>query len=145
MASMRDVVWEGAKTDIRNHLFYLDEATVRQYCTDPVILKDLEEHPPCNQFMLNIIEQTKPYWSPEVKQLYDWCVNYTLATYDRRKEVGYKGSLECWDAGFQQIRSACWDDSLNDELTKILVTARDFMKRDVDKFGFVSDADGEDL
>ena len=62
-----------------------------------------------------------------------------------RKSVNYKGSLECWDAGFQQIRSGCWDDKLNDELTKILVTARDFMKRDVDKFGFVSDADGEDL
>lgn len=145
MASMRDVIWEGAKTDIHNHLFYLDETTVRQYCHDPVILEDLEKNPPCNQFMLNIIEQTKTYWAPEVKQLYDWCVNYTLATYDMRKSVNYKGSLECWDAGFQQIRSGCWDDKLNDELTKILVTARDFMKRDVDKFGFVSDADGEDL
>lgn len=145
MSSLRNVDWEGEKVTIRNKLFFLDEATVRAHCTDPVILKDLEDNPPDNAFMLKMIEESKPFWSDEMTQLYDWCVNFTLGTYDLRKNVGYKGSLECWDAGFQQLRSGgMFTDAQSTELSKLLVQARDFMKKDLHKFGFVSEVEETD-
>lgn len=147
MSSLRGVTW-GGQDDyvIQNKLFYLDEATVRANCHDEVILRDMEEHPFQNQFMLRMIEESKPYWVPETRMVYDWCVNYTLATYDFRKTVGYKGSLECADAGFQQLRSSLWDANKYDaDMTKLLVQMRDYLRKDLEKFGFVSEVCDGDL
>lgn len=158
MSSLRGVVPAGeldydesqqTKITIRNNFFFLTPDEVREHCTDPVILKDLEENPPTEgqEFMLQVIKECEPYWVPEVRQLYDWCKAYTLATYDMRKTVNYNGSLECWDAGFQQLRSALWNpDKLNDDMTKLLVQARDFLRKDIMKFGFVTEVQSnEDL
>lgn len=157
MASLRNIVnvkelnqpeETQTKITIRNNFFFITPEEVREYCTDPVILKDLEDNPPTEGqlFMYNVIKECEPYWVPEVKQLYDWCKNYVLSTYDLRKSVGYKGSLECWDAGFQQLRSGLWDaDKLDADMTKLLVQARDYMRRDISKFGFVSEVQGSDL
>lgn len=126
--------------NFNNKLFYLSADEVRANCHDEVILKDLEAFPPQNQFMLEQIQACEQYWAPPIKQLFDWCKGYTLATYDYRKKVDYKGSLDCWDAGFQQIRSNLWDEEkLNPEMTKLLVNARDYLAKDLDKFGFVSE------
>ena len=140
MSSLRDVEWEGTKYNIYNKLFFLTEEEIRANCTDPVILADLDAHPLQNQFMLKMIKESEPYWVPEVRQLYDWCKTYTLATYDARKTVNYKGSLECADAGFQQLRSGLWNsEKLDADLTKLMVQARDYMRKGIDKFGFVSE------
>lgn len=144
MSSLRNVEWNGEKRTIRNNLFFLTEEEVRANCTDEVILKDLEQNPPTNQFMLKMIAECEPYWVPEVRALYDWCKTYTLATYDSRKTVNYSGSLECWDAGFQQLRNGLWDsEHLDEDLTKLLVQARDYLRKDLDKFGFVSEVEGD--
>lgn len=146
MSSLRGVSYadgSGSNITIRNNLFYLTEDEVKAYCHDERILKDLEDNPPTNQFILSKIKECEPYWSPEIRQLYDWCKNYTLATYDFRRNVNYKGSLECWDAGFQQIRTGMpFDEKLSDDLTKVVTQARDFMRKDVEKFGFVSEIQG---
>ena len=151
MSSLRNIEYDaGGKTGIktiRNHLFYLTEEQVREHCHDEVILKDLDENPPTNQFILEMIEESKKDWIPEIQALYEWCIQYTLASYDFRKKVNYKGSLECWDAGFQQIRSGMpFDDSLSADLTKLLTTCRDKMSVDLERFGFVSEVlGGKDL
>ena len=147
MSSMRGVSWGGYDNYvIRNKLFYLSEEEIRANCHDEVILRDLEQYPLENQFMLEKIKECEPFWEPEVKALYDWCKNYTLFTLDKRKEVNYKGSLDCADAGFQQLRTGgLWNDQLSEELTKIIVQARDYMRKDLDKFGFVSETEDADL
>lgn len=147
MSSLRGVSWGGYDNYvIRNKLFYLSEEEIRANCHDEVILRDLDEHPLQNQFMLKMIAESEPYWSPEIRALYDWCKNYTLFTLDKRKEVNYKGSLDCADAGFQQLRTGgLWNDQLSEELTKIIVQARDYMRKDLDKFGFVSETEDADL
>lgn len=146
MSSLRNVEWKGEKVDIVNKLFFLSEDEIREHCHDEVILADLDAHPLQNQFMLKMIAESEPYWVPEVRQLYDWCKAYTLATYDLRKTVNYKGSLECADAGFQQLRSGgLWKDELSAELTKIVVQARDYLRKGVDKFGFVSEIESDDI
>lgn len=147
MSSLRNVVW-GGYTDyvIRNRLFYLTEKEIRDNCTDPVILNDLEKYPLENEFMLRMIAESEPYWVPEVRQLYDWCKTYTLATFDARKTVDYKGSLECADAGFQQLRSGLWNAAkLNDEMTKLLVQVRTYLRKDLERFGFVQEVQHEEL
>ena len=141
-SSLRGISWCGDTVDIVNKLFYLDEATIREHCHDEVILKDLETHPLQNQFILQKIEECKPYWSPQMLQLYNFCVGATLATYDIRKSVNYLGSLECADAGFQQLRSGGvfkGYPTFDDDLTKLLTQARDYLRKDIDKYGFVSE------
>lgn len=145
MSSLRNVEW-GGYTDyaIQNRLFYLSEDQVREHCHDPIILEDMEKYPFQNQFMLQMIEESKPYWVPEIKELFDWCVTYTTATYDCRKTVNYKGSIECADAGFQQLRAGLWDsEKLDEPLTKLLTKARSWLRKDLSRFGFVSEVENE--
>lgn len=147
MSSLRGVQWCGETNYcIQNKLFFLSEADVKSACHDPVILEDMEMYPFKNEFMLRMIEESMEYWVPETRQLFDWCKAYTLATYDFRKTVNYKGSLECADAGFQQLRSGLWDaNKLDNDLTKLLTASRAWLKRDIWKFGFVSEVVSEEV
>lgn len=156
MSSIRGVSWEDQLAlpeevreviNIRNNFFFLTPEEVRANCTDPVILADLEANPPTEGqlFMQEVIKECEPVWAPEVRQLYDWCKTYTLATYDARKTVNYKGSLDAWDAGFQQLRAGLWNaDKLDGDMTKLLVQARDFLRKDIMKYGFVSEVQSTD-
>ena len=156
MSSIRGVSWEDQLAlpeevreviNIRNNFFFLTPEEVRANCTDPVILADLEANPPTEGqlFMQEVIKECEPVWAPEVRQLYDWCKTYTLATYDARKTVDYKGSLDAWDAGFQQLRAGLWNaDKLDGDMTKLLVQARDFLRKDIMKYGFVSEVQSTD-
>lgn len=156
MSSIRGVSWGDQLAlpeetreviNIRNNFFFLTPEEVQANCTDPVILADLEANPPTEGqlFMQEVIKECEPVWSPEVRQLYDWCKTYTLATYDARKTVNYKGSLDAWDAGFQQLRSGLWNaDKLDGDMSKLLVQARDFLRKDIMKYGFVSEVQSTD-
>lgn len=156
MSSIRGVSWGDQLAlpeetreviNIRNNFFFLTPDEVQANCTDPVILADLEANPPTEGqlFMQEVIKECEPVWSPEVRQLYDWCKTYTLATYDARKTVNYKGSLDAWDAGFQQLRSGLWNaDKLDGDMSKLLVQARDFLCKDIMKYGFVSEVQSTD-
>lgn len=143
MSSIRDVEFGGGLYNVRNKLFFLTEDEVREHCHDERILKDLEENPPCNEFLLKVIKDCEPYWHEDVRQLYDWCKSYTLWSYDKRAEVDYKGSLEAWDAGFQQLRTGLWSDELQKEAERRMAIARDFLRRDIMRFGFVSEVEEE--
>lgn len=142
MSSLRNVEFEGGHYTIRNKLFYCSEEEVRAHCTDELILRDLDENPPMNEFMLKMIEESRPYWVEEVSQLFDLCKQYTLDSYNLRAQNNYEGSTECWDAGIQQIRAGVWNDEMEEKLTKSIAIARDWLRRDIGKFGFVV---GEDL
>ena len=147
MSSLRGVEWEGYNNYvIRNKLFYLTEEEIREYCHDEKILEDLDKYPLENDFMLRMIKESEPYWVPEIKKLYEWCKGLTLVSYDLRHTVDYKGSIECADAGFQQIRSSgLWDENVNEELSKLLIQARDYLSKDIYKYGFVTEVESEDL
>jgi len=143
MSSLRNVQWNGY-TDycIQNKLFYLSEDEVRECCSDSVILQDMEEHPFQNQFMLERIEESRPYWCDAAKELFDWHVEYTKQGYNFRKNVNYACSLECADAGFQQIRSGMWNaEVLGAEQTRLLTKLRSVMRKDIMSFGFLDDVE----
>lgn len=136
-SSIRGVSWEGTTVDVDNKLFYLSAEDVKANCTDPVVLADLEAHPPANQFILDRIEEAKPYWSEECRAVYDWVVNYTLFSYSRREAINHAGNMECWNAGLQQIRAAIWDDTMQETFTELLQKMRDYLVKDVERFGFI--------
>ena len=112
---------------------------MRANCSDELILKDLEENPPENEFMLRMIEESKPYWVKPIQDLFEFCKDYTLFSYNKRAAVDYAGCLDAWDAGFQQIRAGIWNDELQDEMSKLLMAARDYLRRDIGRFGFVTE------
>jgi len=144
MSSIRGVEWEGTTVDIDNKLFFLSAEEVKAVCHDEVILADLEKFPPKNDFMFRMLRESEPYFVPEVKALYDWCRDYTLWSYDNRNKVNYAGSLDCWNAGFQQLRAGLWSDELQKQCAELLATARDYLNKDISKYGFVSEVE-EDL
>lgn len=145
MSSIRNVEWGGGTYDFTNKLFYLSEDEVRANCTDELILKDLDEHPAENQFMLRMIEESKPYWVDPVQKLFDFCKQYTLFSYAHRAEVNYKGCTDAWDAGFQQIRAGMWSEQLQNTLSELLANARDWFRKDIDKFGFVTEVETDEV
>lgn len=137
-SSLRDVEFNGDKIIIRNNLFPISAEEVQLNCTDEIILNDLKNNPPTNQFILKCIEEAKPYWNDAMKELFNWCKTYILNSLDRRKSVGYAGSLECWDAGLPQIRASLFSDADTETMSKLLVNARDSVNKDLERFGFVS-------
>lgn len=138
-SSIRGVSFNGDVIDIHNHLFPISAEEVNMNCSDPVILKDMKENPCNNEFIIKCIEKAKPYWNEHIKALYDWCKNYILNSYDRRKAVNYVGSLDCWDAGLPQVRASLFSESDTETMSKLLVNARDSINKDLERFGFVSD------
>ncbi len=140
MSSLRGVRFAGGEVDIRNKLFYLSAQDVRNACHDPRILADIDSHPQCNDFMLRMIEESKPYWSQQSKDLFDYVCAFTLESYDYRAKTEYACSLDAWDAGFQQLRgSGLWMQAIDDQFVKLLTAYRDFMRKDIFKFGFVTE------
>lgn len=135
-SSLRDIEWNGEIIDIQNKFHIISAEETRAKCTDPVILQDLETHPAQNQFILEQIEKAKPYWYPEVQELFNWCKEYLLYSLNKRNIINYKGSTNAWDAGLAQIRSVLWSEELSKDLFKRLATVREKLGKDACKFGF---------
>lgn len=137
MSSIRNVNWNGTQYDVTNKLFYLSEDEVKGACTDQNILDDMALHPAENEFILKQIEYARPYWVEDTAQLFDFCKNYTLFSYNHRAGANYAAGTDAWDAGFQQIRAAVWDEDLEKELLERVARARDYLRKDIMRFGFV--------
>ena len=140
-SSIRDAVdvKTGEHYSINNTMFYCTPDEVRQYCHDEKILEDLENHPSTSNFFMEQLSMAYPEFEEPARNLFDWCKTYTLASYDFRKQVGYKCSLNAWDAGFQQIRCALWKDELTDEYAERIAALREYLEVDLYKFGFIKD------
>lgn len=137
VSSLRDVEFEGRKVDIHNKLFFISPEEAKAGCHDPKIIEDIEKNSGYNEFMLQQIEESKPYWYPEVLDLYNFCKEYVIFTYDRRKDFNYVGSTECWDASIQQLRGSVWDAKIDEMFTEKYNKVREIMRKDMLKFGFI--------
>ena len=121
-------------------MFYISAEEVKQYCHDEKILEDIEKNP-TNPFVVNKINEWYQDFDEPAKDLFDWCKSYTLATYDFRKDVNYRVGLDAWDAGFQQIRCAIWKEELTDEYQNRIAKLREYLEKDLFKFGFIKDVE----
>ena len=84
-----------------------------------------------------------PYFDEPAKELFNWCKTYTLASYDFRAKANYACGLDAWDAGFQQIRCSVWDDSLSDEYQNRINALKDYLRKDIFKFGFMKNLEDD--
>ena len=142
-SSIRNAINEktGELYNIKNNMFYCTEEEVKQYCHDEKILEDMKRSPSTSGFMLDIIDKWYQDFDEPAKDLFDWCKTYTLASYDFRKDVNYKCSLDAWDAGFQQIRCGLWKEELTDEYQGRIAKLREYLEKDLFKFGFIKDVE----
>jgi len=140
-SGIRGVKWQGETIDVTNKLFPVSEAEVREYCHDEDILKDLDKYGLHNDFILECIEESKSVWLPEVADLFNWCKQYILNSYDKRKDLGYAGRTKSCDAGLAQLRSGIFTTEDNQELFKKLGVARNALNKDLGRFGFLSEVD----
>ena len=140
MTSLRNVTDpDGVESfNIYNNFFYITKEEVKEYCHDEKVLADLEVSP-SHDFIIEQIEKAIPHLEECALDLYNWCKSYTLATYDYRNTCNYNGGLECWDAGFQQVRGGIWKEALEDEYRLRISKLRDFLRKDMFKWGFLSD------
>lgn len=95
------------KQNIGNKLFPLSKEEVLSIVTDEVILKDLEENPTDNSFLLSIIEQYRPYFSAEAEALFSFgcsLIKHSL-TGTIRRDNDYECWTNAWDAGLNQLRN----------------------------------------
>lgn len=140
-SSMRDVNWFSDNIDIQNKLFPITEEEFKASCHDEVILQDFETHGFDNAFILQKIDEVKELWKPEVKELFDWCKEMILYTYDVRQKYNYKGCLQACDAGLAQLRYGLFNNDMNTALFDKLSKARNAVNKDLNKFGFLCETE----
>lgn len=140
-SGIRGIQWCGEVVDVSNRLFFLTEDEFKSACNDSVIIEDFEKHGFHNEFVLSMIEKSKELWTPEIKDLFNWCKDVILNTYDIRKDKGYKGSLEACDAGLAQIRYGIFSQETNNYLFDLLNKARSSVNKDLSRFGFLCETE----
>ena len=131
---------------IRNHFFPLSQAEITGV-VDDTVRQDMQLYPetPAQQFMQRLVKETRQYWSESSAKLYDWCANYILSSYSKRAGVEYKGSLECWDASFSQIKYVLMNEEDANTHSKLLQEARAGVLQGALKFGFVVDGETDEF
>ena len=114
--SYRDVEICGRKWTRGNAFFPFSKAACKEIITDPVLLKDMEEHPARNEVTLNALAWALPKMSEAARELVAWGTRYMMSTLqgDVRAKLGYADWLSAYDAGIMQLRTAAkgalWSD-----------------------------------
>ena len=136
-----------------NRMFPLSEEEVRSIVTDENILKDINEHTAENSFILEKIQEYKPHFYNESKELFDFCCNIIRDSLkgNKRADFSYTNNLLAWDAGIVQIRDV--EGFLSEEDTRTYLDLLKNLKKrlysEIYKYGFLMDSshpltDGDD-
>lgn len=134
----RDVDWRGSKYTVRNGFFPLHSEEIARYCTDEVILEDMKKYP-SEEFTASQVDMAMPFLEQEALDLLQFCKNVILNSLNVRKTVDYTASTDCWDANMQQVRSTpLWTDQLEEEYGKRINALKDYLRKDVNKYGFIN-------
>lgn len=131
--------------NIQNRLFPLPKEVVISNTVDPLILKDLEENPTDNSFLLAQIAATYDMWSQEAKDLYNFGVALILHSLKEgvRASVGYDNWTVAWDAGLCQLRNTEKDGQyiiprdLDAQYLKLVQALKAKLKYGVYEYGFM--------
>ena len=139
--SRRNVDMCGDVWSFNNPFFHLSMDTIKSLTTDPVILKDIEENPYDNSFILKKIEEAKPYWTETAWKLYNSCDKYVRSCYQNNvmATINYASDTNVWDASFTHLRRAggIWSDELEEEYTTNLNNLKTELQSGIYKYGFL--------
>ena len=137
-ASYRGIDVNGEKIDQLNVFFPIEKSVLKQYTTDEMVLKDMEETDERNQFVVSVLKENVTKMSREALDLYEFCIEMILrsVTTDVRKEKGYDNWLQSWDAGWVQIKETLNEDLKNEYYFR-LNKLKDKLKHGVYDFDFI--------
>ena len=144
-AAYRDLEVDGQVFNIGNKMFPIRKEHLKQLVTDPVIVKDMEDFPEQNNFIMGILDEinTKSLFSEEAADVYKFCVSLILQSIlgTSRSDLGYKNWTQSWDAGLTQLRDTAGLFS-KDELDKYMYLVSKLKHKligGIYKFGFLMD------
>lgn len=117
--------------DINSTFFPYTSEQVKEFCTDPIILEDLENNPIDNQWYLDLLEESEPYLWDSVITLYKAVTDFIRMSYDYRKTVDYAVHTKSWNASFNQLKqTGLWNEDLEKQYGGLLGEVRkDFRSR----------------
>ena len=144
--SYRDVEICGRLWNANNNFFPFSLDECRKVITDPLLLKDMEEHPANNELMVKAIAEKAPIMSQEAKDLMVLGYNLLGASLmgTTRQNCGYKNWTNAYDASLSQIRTVpelFTEDNLQ-ELRIKTSKLRSIIKPSVMKYGMLIDKEG---
>lgn len=118
--SYRDLEVCGRKWNRSNPFFPFSKTACKEIITDPVLLKDMEEHPSNNEITLKALDWALPRMSEEARELMAWGTQYLISTLkgDARAKLDYADWLNAYDAGIMQLRTAAKGALWNDDMMK---------------------------
>jgi hypothetical protein len=131
LSSFRNFDFNNEKVSINSTIFPFTPEQVKEVCTDPVILEDMEKNPIDNQWYLDLLKEAEPYIWDGVKALYEAVTNFILSTYNYRKNVDYEVHTQAWNAGFVQLKyTRLWNDEMEKQYSAMLdVVRKEFRSR----------------
>lgn len=125
LSSFRDFDFNGDKINVNNTLFPFSAEQVKEFCSDPIILKDIEENPIDNQWYLDLVKESEPFLWDGVRDLYNAVTDFIKVSYNHRGSVNYEAHTQAWNAGFVQLKSTpLWSDEMESQYGKLLGKAR---------------------
>lgn len=126
-----------------NKMFPIASELLEGVVTDPVLLEDMKNHPVDNSFILQKIEEYKPYWYEEAQDLFAFGIEVILTSLsgDIRSKFDYQNNLSAWDAGFIQIRDVegLLTSEQQERYTYLLSRLKHRLYDDIYKYGFLMD------
>jgi hypothetical protein len=142
-SSYRNLEVDGQVWNIPNQLFPLSREQVAGVVTDPTILQDLNTMPAYNEYILNMINQLRPSFSPEAEALFAYACQLILESLsgDTRAKQEYKYWLNAWDAGLAQVRAVdgVLSEDNHTQLGYLLDRLKHKLYAGVYKYGFMMD------
>ena len=125
VSSFRDFQFKSEKININSSIFPFSVEQVQEFCSDPVILQDLEENKVDNTWYLQLLEESRPYLWDGVRDLFNAVTDFIKVSYNHRKTIDYDLHTRAWNAGFIQLRyTSLWNEDMEKQYAKLLDTAR---------------------
>ena len=140
-SSLRDIQWKDKSWDIKNEFFWLSRQKMlelgEKYHFD-ALQRDIEHDK--ERFLHEELQSIE--LSPDAQELLDKATELVEKTFEYRKELNRahpEYNLQCWDAGFYQIKIILKEHLPDDlkEFSRLYKAFEDRMREGVYKFGFL--------
>lgn len=127
-----------------NRLFPIPIDVVKSVVTDEVIIEDINQNYPENDYLVSVLKEVYPALSLEARELYEYCLELILGslTDKNRADFDYANWTKAWDAGFLQLRDVkgLFTEEQHERYRYLLSRLKHKLSDGVYKYGFIMDA-----
>ncbi len=139
-SNLRNIEWENSTYTVENKMFFVDKQIMEMSTTDN-LLKQQIHNAKYNDVVMRMIVQARPLWVKETTQLYEFVLDFVQRTLDQRANKRYAEDTDSWNAGFSQLVSVFGEEDMlfRANFTKLFQAYKNYLSKDVKKFGFSQD------